>query len=130
MRHFVIWLWVVSLLGVHAHGLIPHHHHVEVVSKHARVIAHHHDHSSHVDAESDSLSDPHDHAFHSHEDGWVKASQRNSRPVGLPVAILPTRLELPRLAESELQRVEILSTSLLATGPPGSTWSRGPPSLS
>jgi hypothetical protein len=130
MRCFVIWLWVLSLLGMHVHGLVPHHHHIERVGAQAKLVAHHHDQSLEQSSQAHLIAASHNYSLHTHGDGSVQANQRAFRIFEALVAVIPAPLELPAFVEPECQRVEVLTTSVFPTGPPGESLSRGPPVLS
>lgn len=152
MRRAVLWLWVVSLLTMQAHHVMPHYHHHHDLGYESGLQFHHHhdepehDHSQnlgHSEIDGSSASDQRDwtaapdsaghlaedsgHFGHLHPDEALQKERRSSRSFQDTAAVLADSdlsIWTPIIASA----IRIYSSPEVRTaGPPRDLTSRGPP---
>lgn len=128
MRLLVALLWIISLFGMQAHALVPHHHYEELSFHTHQAVDEHSTQHGFAGIAHGQITHNHDH-FHLHDHGNALESKlpRLSRYMPEYAAILPAAFSFDSL------RIVITFSRVshpfipFKTGPPDSIASRGPP---
>lgn len=126
LRQFALWLMLLSLIGIQAHNLVPHHHHASAAPVHGHTLDHLFGFGEDVDHTA-SLDCPHPetapHDEPSISDAGLRRAQHHHFAMVIPE---PIKVALPETTCIR-HRVPIYAEHPHSTGPPLAKSPRAPP---